>query len=64
MNFTKTTGIMSITKRYPQTMNVFSRYGCNFDKMDDTSEQTLEQLCLEHALDYEEVVTELYKTLE
>ncbi len=64
MKITKTSGVKTITQSYPDSMDVFSRYGVTIDGENDEVDQTLEQLCLKHALDYEEVVTELYKTVE
>lgn len=64
MNISKSTTISSLTKSNPMTMDVFSRFGCQISGDSESTDQTIEQLCLEHALDYDEVVTELYKTLE
>lgn len=64
MNINRSTAISTITQGYPETMNVFSRYGVQIGGEGENMDKTLEQLCLDHALDIEEVITELYKTTD
>lgn len=64
MNITRSTAISSITRGYPETMNVFSRYGVQIGGEGENIDKTLEQMCLEHALDIEEVISELYRTTD
>jgi hypothetical protein len=45
-------------------MNVFSRYGVQIGGEGESIDKTLEQMCLEHALDIEEVISELYRTTD
>lgn len=64
MNINRTIAISTIVQGYPETMNVFSKFGVQIGGEEENMDKTLEELCLEHALDFEEVVTELYKTTD
>lgn len=64
MKITKSTTMTTITQGYPETMNILSRFGVRIGGEGETMDKTLEQMCLEHAIDIEEVMTELYKTTD
>ncbi len=64
MSVNRSIAISTIIQGYPETMDVFSRFGVQIGGDEENMNKTLEQLCLEHALDLEEVITELYKTAD
>lgn len=64
MSVNRSIAISTITQGYPETMDVFSKFGVQIGGDEENMNKTLEQLCLEHALDLEEVITELYKTAD
>lgn len=64
MGIKRSIAITEITQSYPEIMDVFSRYGVQIGVDSENINMTLEQMCLEHALDLDEIILELFKTAD
>lgn len=64
MKIDKNTTIASLLHQYPQTMDILSRFGLHASTDNDKEHRTLEQASLDHALNMEELMSELYKRID